>query len=512
MTITRLVPALLAFLLPLCASAASVNILGITPGTSVGVANMLSLNIVPSGITSATYSLQDSFSNSSASGNNIEPGGKFSWVPSNSDVGTHTFTFTAYGSEGSASATQTITIVPPPTLTLSAPQPGATVMAGTAVTFNAIANGFTNPTFTVGDMATNPSVQPNNIDSSGHFSWTPTLSDNGDHTITVYVSDSLGHNASKSVSIHVGKGPTLSIVLLKPGASVKPGEAVTFTAAPNDYQPTGYSVWDSFKGSSASSNNMNLSGQFSWVSSSGDIGVHTLTITGVVGAFGKTASTTQTITVLNADGTMPAGAAAPTAAATPAGDTSTLDALKAKLAALQGAIATQSGNATSGSGNSCSIVSYLKAGSSGDEVLCLQKLLVKLGYLSAAPNGNFGPATVAAVKAFQKAKGLEALGVVGPGTRTALNSIGLPAATPATTQAASAGSGYIFEHFMGLGDDDAQDVSALQQRLISLGYFSGPASGYFGPATETAVKKFQKANGIPETGYVASITRAALNK
>jgi hypothetical protein len=197
MNITRLVPALLAFIIPLCASAASVNLLSITPGTSVGVANMLSLNIVPTGLTAATYSLQDSFSNSSASTNNIEPGGKFSWVPSVNDVGVHTFTFTASGSEGSASATQTITVLPPPTLTLTAPLPGTTVMAGAALTFNAIATGFTNPIFTAGDMATNPSVQPNNIDSSGHFSWTPTLADNGDHTITVYVSDSLGHNASR---------------------------------------------------------------------------------------------------------------------------------------------------------------------------------------------------------------------------------------------------------------------------------------------------------------------------
>jgi peptidoglycan hydrolase-like protein with peptidoglycan-binding domain len=246
------------------------------------------------------------------------------------------------------------------------------------------------------------------------------------------------------------------------------------------------------------------------VPSSSDIGVHTLTITGVVGAFGKSASTTQTITVLNADGTIPAGAAvATTGTAAPAGDTSTLDALKAKLAALQGAITTQTGGTASGGSSGCSIVSYLKAGSSGDEVLCLQKLLVKLGYLSATPNGNFGPATVAAVKAFQKAKGLEALGVVGPSTRAALGLIGAPA-TPAAVQ--STGSRYVFEHFMGVGDDDATEVTELQKRLVELGYLSGPATGYYGPSTEAGVKRFQKANGIPETGYVASITRAALNK
>lgn len=63
----------------------------------------------------------------------------------------------------------------------------------------------------------------------------------------------------------------------------------------------------------------------------------------------------------------------------------------------------------------------LSSGSSGTEVLELQKRLKSEGYLTATPNGNYGPATVAAVKAYQKAKGLSQLGNVGPATRAALN-------------------------------------------------------------------------------------------
>ena len=65
---------------------------------------------------------------------------------------------------------------------------------------------------------------------------------------------------------------------------------------------------------------------------------------------------------------------------------------------------------------------------------------------------------------------------------------------------------------MGLGDDDEPDVTELQKKLIALGHISGSPTGYYGVATETAVKKFQKANGLIQTGYVNSIVRTALNK
>src|SRR3989344_5292717 len=58
------------------------------------------------------------------------------------------------------------------------------------------------------------------------------------------------------------------------------------------------------------------------------------------------------------------------------------------------------------------------------------------------------------------------------------------------------------------------DVTALQQQLISRGYLSASATGYFGPATLAAVKKFQCGNGIicsgAAYGTVGPATRAAL--
>ena len=49
-------------------------------------------------------------------------------------------------------------------------------------------------------------------------------------------------------------------------------------------------------------------------------------------------------------------------------------------------------------------------------------------------------------------------------------------------------------------------MTQLQKRLTALGFYSGPITGTFGPLTEAAVKKLQKAHGLTQAGYV-TITR-----
>lgn len=110
----------------------------------------------------------------------------------------------------------------------------------------------------------------------------------------------------------------------------------------------------------------------------------------------------------------------PTSSANP-----TASELLAQLTLLQNQLASAKAaqGTTGGSSGSAKYVftKALSQGSSGTEVLELQKRLKSEGYLTATPNGNYGPATVAAVKAYQKAKGLSQLGNVGPATRAALN-------------------------------------------------------------------------------------------
>ncbi len=63
----------------------------------------------------------------------------------------------------------------------------------------------------------------------------------------------------------------------------------------------------------------------------------------------------------------------------------------------------------------------LKLDSNGPDVATLQDRLRELGFNPGATNSSFGPATQAAVIAFQRSEGLLADGVVGPRTAAALN-------------------------------------------------------------------------------------------
>ena len=64
----------------------------------------------------------------------------------------------------------------------------------------------------------------------------------------------------------------------------------------------------------------------------------------------------------------------------------------------------------------------LQNGSNGYLVTELQKRLTELGYYSGAIDGDFGPGTEAAVKAFQAQSGLTADGIAGAYTQQALYS------------------------------------------------------------------------------------------
>ena len=62
--------------------------------------------------------------------------------------------------------------------------------------------------------------------------------------------------------------------------------------------------------------------------------------------------------------------------------------------------------------------------------------------------------------------------------------------------------------------DTASDnaVTNLQNFLVSQGFFDSAnlGTGHFGPVTSRAVIKFQAAHGIPTTGFVGPLTRAAI--
>jgi hypothetical protein len=58
--------------------------------------------------------------------------------------------------------------------------------------------------------------------------------------------------------------------------------------------------------------------------------------------------------------------------------------------------------------------------------------------------------------------------------------------------------------------DRGPEVSALQERLQSLGYWLGAVDGVYGPATTRAVTALQKASGLGRDGLTGAATRVAL--
>ena len=170
----------------------------------------------------------------------------------------------------------------------------------------------------------------------------------------------------------------------------------------------------------------------------------------------------------------------------------------ATLAALGsgGTIAPAVTSAPTAAPDAAVTATLLKKGDRGEQVKSLQQNLILLGYLTGEADGQFGPATKAAVTAFQAASGLRADGQAGEKTLDAIASAVRAVSSAGTLRKGSRG--------------DA--VRALQQKLIALGYLSGSADGIFGDSTTRAVMAFQTAQSLSADGAAGSATIAALNR
>ncbi len=130
-----------------------------------------------------------------------------------------------------------------------------------------------------------------------------------------------------------------------------------------------------------------------------------------------------------------------------------------------------------------------RLGDEGDAVRDIQDRLSALGHDSGTdPRASFGPGTEAAVSAFQKAKGLDVDGIVGPDTWRSLWEAGYRLGDRLL----------FFRRPMYRGED----VSELQSRLNSLGFDAGKVDGMLGPKTEAAVLEFQHNRNLAEDGKV----------
>lgn len=161
----------------------------------------------------------------------------------------------------------------------------------------------------------------------------------------------------------------------------------------------------------------------------------------------------------------------------------------------------------------------LKLGSKGPDVTKLQKRLKELGYYKGSADGDFGPGTDTALKAFQKRNGLTADGIAGKATvnrlysnqakKVAITAKPTAKTTPKPTKRATATPKISDSIYLRLGDS-GREVSRMQERLITLGYLSGKASGRFDASTEKAVYAFQKRNVSYADGVAGPMTLKAL--
>lgn len=151
----------------------------------------------------------------------------------------------------------------------------------------------------------------------------------------------------------------------------------------------------------------------------------------------------------------------------------------------------------------------LEWGDSGSRVRILQKALKDLGF-SVTVDGVFGKSTHEAVKAFQDKAGLSEDGKAGKKTLTKLESyfdangkVIKPLVTPGADPDNIAYGVPKRTLREGMG---GQDVVYTQDRLASLGYYTGLSDGKYGSGTKAAVKAFQKRNSLNADGVLGTKT------
>lgn len=157
--------------------------------------------------------------------------------------------------------------------------------------------------------------------------------------------------------------------------------------------------------------------------------------------------------------------------------------------------------------------STLRSGSRGPAVKNLQNRLKQLGYYSGSIDGVYGSGTIKAIRAFQQRNRLTVDGVAGPSTQKVLYSSSAKkaegaeadtddddqqgATTPSTSETLREGS-------------RGQAVKTLQQKLKTLGYYTGSIDGVYGSGTIKAVRAFQQRNKLTVDGVAGTSTLKAL--
>ncbi|NCB06156.1 MAG: peptidoglycan-binding protein, partial [Clostridia bacterium] len=132
--------------------------------------------------------------------------------------------------------------------------------------------------------------------------------------------------------------------------------------------------------------------------------------------------------------------------------------------------------------------------SSTANITALQSALSSTSYYSGTLDGDYGAQTIAAVEAFQTAKGLRVTGVAGPSTQRLLYGGTSESGSYSKLQVGSTGTA----------------VKNLQYTLYELKYYDGNITGTYDQSTANAVMLFQEVNGITMDGVAGTETQRRL--
>ena len=147
----------------------------------------------------------------------------------------------------------------------------------------------------------------------------------------------------------------------------------------------------------------------------------------------------------------------------------------------------------------------LMMGSTGTDVSDLQARLTELGYYTGAIDGRYASGTQTAVQEFQERNGLTADGIAGRQTQDLLYS---GSAQPKYVTVSASGDAE--EYLLLKQGTSGVEVRKLQGRLAELGYYAGGVDGIYGETTASAVKAFQRANGLSGDGQAGAQTQSKL--
>jgi N-acetylmuramoyl-L-alanine amidase len=141
----------------------------------------------------------------------------------------------------------------------------------------------------------------------------------------------------------------------------------------------------------------------------------------------------------------------------------------------------------------------IRYGDAGPAIVEIRSVLTELGLLDGSPHEQFDQATVRAVRAFQQSRGLTADGQV----------------TEETWLAMQAARWHLGARTLYQSIDDplvGEDVRALQERLLEMGYDPGRPDAVYGTRTARAVAQFQREVGLIPDGSCGPQTVNALRR